>query len=132
VASKRKLAFLPDHNIPSEIIFYLSSLRKVQVMSFEEINLSRSATDPQVIEAATKEQLLILTADKRFTEDHIPLCQHQGIVKLEVSKPETRLRCLKRFMHMPERHLAWKGVTHLYESLVMLQQHSGERSRISY
>jgi predicted nuclease of predicted toxin-antitoxin system len=132
MASKRKLAFLPDHNLPSEIIRYLSSLRKVSVTTFEAIDLPRHADDSQVIEAATKEKLLILTGDKRFTEDHIPLCRHEGIVKFEVSKPATRLRCLKRFMHMQERHLVWKGVARLYEFNVTLQQHNGDQSTIPY
>jgi predicted nuclease of predicted toxin-antitoxin system len=132
MASKRKLAFLPDHNLPSEIIRYLRKLKKVSVVSFEAINLSRNADDPQVIEVATREKLLILTADKRFTEDHIPLCRHEGIVKFEITKPETRLRCLKRFMQLPERHLVWKGVAHLYESSVKLQQHNGDQSTHPY
>jgi predicted nucleic acid-binding protein len=132
MASKRKLAFLPDHNLSSEIIKYLSSLRKVSVTTFEAINLSRHADDSQVIEAATKEKLLILTGDKRFTEDYIPLCRHEGIVKFEVSKPATWLHCLKRFMLMQERHLVWKSVTHLYEFNVILQRHNGSRSTVTY
>jgi predicted nuclease of predicted toxin-antitoxin system len=85
MASKRKLAFLPDHNLPSEIIRYLSSLKKVSVTTFEAVTLSRHADDSQVIEAATKEKLLILTGDKRFTEDHIPLCKHEGIRGFQTS-----------------------------------------------
>jgi hypothetical protein len=75
---------------------------------------------------------LTLTGDKRFTEEHLPLCLHEGIVKFEVTKPATRLRCLKRFMRMKERHLAWKGVTRLYEDSVVMQQHNGTRSTIQY
>ena len=132
MASTRKLAFLPDHNLPSEITKYLSKLKKVKVSSFEAVGLQQRADDPQVIEAATNQGLLVLTGDKRFTEEHIPLCRHEGIIKFEVIKPATRLRCLKKFMRMRERHLAWKGVTHLYEHEVILQRHNGTQSTIQY
>ena len=132
MASKRKLAFLPDYCLPGEITKYLSKLNKVTVRSFEAIGLQQRANDDQVIETATKEGLLILTADKRFTEEHIPLCRHEGIIKFEVTKPATKLRCLKKFMRMKERHLAWKGVTHLYEHFVVLQQHTGIQSTSQY
>jgi predicted nuclease of predicted toxin-antitoxin system len=132
VASKKKLVFLPDHNIEAEIVSYLKSLRKVSVVSFAEVNLSQSADDPQVIEVATKEELLILTGDKRFTEKYIPMCRHQGIVKFDVGKPTTRLRCLKGFLGLRERHLVWKGVAHLHEASVMLQQHNGDQTTIQY
>jgi predicted nuclease of predicted toxin-antitoxin system len=132
MASRRKLAFLPDHNLPSEIAKYLSKLKKVTVSSFEAIGLQQRADDDQVIETATQRGLLILTGDKRFTEEHVPLCRHEGIIKFEVTKPATRLRCLKKFMQLQERHLAWKGVTHLYEHSVVLQQHNGTQSTIQY
>lgn len=132
MASRRKLAFLPDHNLPSEITKYLSTLKKVTVSSFAAIGLQQRADDNQVIEAATKHGLLTLTGDKRFTEEHIPLCHHGGIVKFEITKPATRLRCLKKFMGMKERHLAWKGVTRLCEDAVVLQQHNGTQSTLQY
>ena len=132
MASKRKLAFLPDHNLPSEIAKYLSTLKKVTVSSFEKIGLQPRADDDQIIEIATKQGLLILTGDKRFTEEHVPLCRHEGIIKFEVTKPATRLRCLKKFMRMSERHLAWKGVTHIYEQSVELKQHNGTESTLQY
>lgn len=132
MASRRKLAFLPDHNLPSEIAKYLSKLKKVSVSNFEAIGLHQRADDDQVIETATQRRLLILTGDKRFTEEHLPLCRHEGIIKFEVTKPATRLRCLKKFMRMKERHLTWKGVTHLYEHSVVLQQHNGTQSTIQY
>lgn len=132
MASRRKLAFLPDHNLSSEITKYLSKLKKVTVSSFDAIGLQGRADDTQVIEVATEEKLLILTGDKRFTEEHIPLCRHEGIVKFEVAKPATRLRCLRKFMRMKERHLAWKGVTRLYEHSVVLHQHNGIQTTILY
>lgn len=132
MASRRKLAFLPDYNLPAEITAYLSKLRKVTVRSFDAIGLQQDAGDDRVIEVATIHGLLTLTGDKRFTEEHLPLCRHEGIVKFEVTKPATRLRCLKRFMRMKERHLAWKGVTRLYEDSVVMQQHNGTRSTIQY
>jgi len=132
MASRRKLAFLPDHNLPSEITKYLSKLSKVTVSSFGAIDLQQRADDDQVIEAATRHGLLTLTGDKRFTEEHLPLCRHEGIIKFEVTKPATRLRCLKKFMRMKERHLAWKGVTRLYEDSVVMQQHNGTQSTIQY
>jgi predicted nuclease of predicted toxin-antitoxin system len=95
MTSRRKLAFLPDHNVPAEIVKYLTTLSSVTVTHFGEIGLQQRADDPQVIETATKKGLLLLTGDKRFTEQHVPLCTHAGIVKFEVSKPATRLRCLK-------------------------------------
>jgi len=132
MASTRKLTFLPDHNLPSEISKYLSKLKKVTVHGFEAVGLPQHADDPQVIEAATKQRLLVLTGDKRFTEEHIPLCRHEGIIKFEVTKPATRLRCLKKFMRMRERHLAWKGVTRLYEDSVVMQQHNGIKNTFPY
>jgi len=132
MASRRKLAFLPDHNLPSEIAKYLSKLKKVTVSSFEAIGLQQRADDDQVLETATQRGLLILTGDKRFTEEHVPLCRHEGIIKFEVTKPATRLRCLKKFMRLKERHLAWKGVTRLYEDSVVMQQHNGTQSTIQY
>jgi hypothetical protein len=132
MASRRKLAFLPDHNLPSEIAKYLSKLKKVTVSSFEAVGLRQRADDDQVIETATQRGLLILTGDKRFTEEHVPLCRHEGIIKFEVTRPAARLRCLKKFMRLKERHLAWKGVTHLYEHSVVLQQHNGTQSTIQY
>jgi hypothetical protein len=125
MASKRKLAFLPDHCISGEIVDYLGGLKRVRVVSFESLGLQSRAEDDRVIEEATKARLLVLTVDKRFTEDHIPLCRHEGIVKFEVSKPATMLRCLQKFLHMKERHYAWKGVTRLYESSVVIHQHNG-------
>lgn len=132
MASKRKLAFLPDHCLSGEIAEYLRKLKKITVKNFEEIGLQQRAKDDQIIEAASKQGLLIITVDKRFTEEHLPLCRHEGIIKFEVAKPATRLRCLKRFMRMSQRHLAWKGVTHLYEHSVVLQQHSGVQLTIEY
>ena len=132
MASRRKLAFLPDHCLPSEITNYLTKLRKVTVNRFEEIGLQQRAEDDQVIEVATSQGLLILTVDKRFTEEHFPLCRHEGIIKLEVTRPATSLRCLKKFMRMRERHLAWKGVTRLYEDSVVMQQHNGTKSTTRY
>lgn len=132
MASRRKLAFLPDHNLPSEITKYLGTLKKVTVSSFAAIGLQQRADDNQVIEAATTHGLLTLTGDKRFTEEHIPLCRHEGIIKFEVAKPDTRLRCLKKFMRMKERHLSWKGVTRLYEDSAVLKQHDGTQSTIQY
>lgn len=132
MASTRKLAFLPDHNLPSEISRYLSKLRKVTVSNFEAVGLQQRADDDQVIEVATRHGLLTLTSDKRFTEEHFPLCRHEGIIKFEVTKPATRLRCLKKFMRMRERHDAWKGVTHLYEDSVVMQLHNGTKNTIKY
>ena len=132
MASRRKLAFLPDHCLPSEITNYLSKLRKVTVSSFEATGLQQRADDDQVIEVATNQGLLILTVDKRFTEEHFPLCRHEGIIKFEVTKPATSLRCLKRFMRMRERHLAWKGVTRLYQDFVVMQLHNGTKNTIQY
>lgn len=132
MASRKKLAFLSDHNLPSEITKYLGTLKKVTVSSFEEIGLHQGADDGQVIEAATRHGLLTLTGDKRFTEEYIPLCRHEGIIKFEVTKPATRLRCLRKFMRMRERHLARKGVTRLYEDSVVLKQHNGTQSTIQY
>lgn len=87
MASRRKLAFLADHCLPGKIITYLTSLRRVNVTRFEAIGLQQRADDNHVIEAATKQRLLILTGDKRFSEEHLPLCKHEGIIKFEVSKP---------------------------------------------
>lgn len=132
MASRRKFAVLPDHCLPGEITRYLHGLRKVSVSNFDSIGLQQRADDDQVIEAATNHGLLILTGDRRFTEEHIPLCKHEGIVKFEVAKPATRLRCLKKFMKMKEKHLAWKGVTHLYESHLVQQLHNGTKNLIRY
>ncbi|MBI3001887.1 MAG: DUF5615 family PIN-like protein, partial [Deltaproteobacteria bacterium] len=107
-------------------------LKKVTVSSFEAIGLQQRADDDQVIETATQRGLLILTGDKRFTEEHIPLCRHEGIIKFEVTKPATRLRSLQKFMRLKQRHLAWKGVTRLYEHAMVLQQHNGIQSTIQY
>ncbi len=131
MASRRKLAFLVDHCLPLEVTKYLRTLRKVAVNDFDAIGLQQRVTDDQVIEAATEQKLLLLTADKRFTEEHIPLCRHEGIIKFE-TKLTTSVRCLKQFMRMKERHNVWKGVTHLYENRVVIQQHNGLRKSIPY
>ena len=123
---------MPDHCVSGDVVRYLCGLRKVTVMRFEQIGLRQNADDVEVITAATKERLLLVTGDKRFTERDIPLCSHEGIIKFEVTKPATRLSCIKKFMRMQERHNAWKGITHLYERHITQLGHDGIQRELRY
>ena len=126
MSSKRKLTFLVDACLSAEILEYLSSLRKIKVVSFRDAGLRQDAEDPIVIQKSTDAGAILITSDKRFTENYIPFCTHQGMIKFGV-KPTTRLRALKKFLKREERHQAWKGVTHLFEDQFEMKQHGGER-----
>src|SRR2546426_1086486 len=131
MASRRKLAFLVDNCVMGEVVTYLSRLKKVKVVSFEAVGLTQGSSDEHVIEKAAKARALVVTGDKRFTEAHIPFCNHEGIVKFNV-KPNARIRCLKKFLLMKERHQAWKGVTHLYDDKIEMFQHIGIHLSVPY
>src|SRR5229473_7963512 len=124
MASRRKFVFLVDYCVHAEVPEYLSRLRKTKVVSFAEAHLTQSSDDNLVIERATRAGALLITSDKRFTEIHIPLCSHEGIIKFGV-KPRAQLRILKKFLKRSEKHLAWKGVTYLLENEFEMRQHIG-------
>jgi hypothetical protein len=103
----------------------------MKVVSFTEAPLTQSSDDDLVIERATRAGALLITSDKRFTETHVPLCRHEGIIKFGV-KPRAQLRILKKFLKRSERHLAWKGVTYLLENQCEMRQHIGITSTVPY
>lgn len=131
MASKKKLSFLVDHCVDAEIFRYLSEKKRIKVFSFEDIGLSQRAIDAHVLAKATQVEALLITSDKRFTENSVPFCTHMGIIKLHM-RVTARLRYFKKFMCMNERHLAWKGVTHLFEEEIMINQHNGELLSAQY
>jgi|SRR5882672_1771978 len=131
MASKRKLGFLIDHCVDAEISRYLSRLRGVKVLSFDDVGLTQRSIDPHVIEKATQAGAMLITNDKRFTEKSIPCCTHIGIIKFN-TRLTIRLRSFQKFMRLKEKHLAWKGVTHLYEEQAVIHQHNGETLAVSY
>lgn len=131
MASKRKFVFLVDYCVHAEVSYYLSRLKKVKVVSFAEARLTQHSDDDLVIERATEVGALLITSDKRFTEAHVPLCSHEGIIKFGVN-PRAQLRILKKFLKRNEKHQAWKGVTYLSENQFEMRQHIGIISSLSY
>ncbi len=131
MASKRKFVFLVDYCVHAEVSSYLSRLRKVKVVSFEEARLTQHSDDKLVIERATQAGALLITSDKRFTETHVPLCSHEGIIKFGVN-PRAQLRIFKKFLKRNEKYHAWKGVTYLLEDQFEMREHIGITSSISY
>jgi hypothetical protein len=131
MASRRKFVFLVDYCVHAEVSHYLSRLRKVKVVSFMEARLTQNSDDTLVIERATQAGALLITSDKRFTETHVPLCSHEGIIKFGV-RPTAQLRILKKFLKRSEKHYAWKGVTYLLENQFEMRQHIGTTSSIPY
>lgn len=93
--------------------------------------MTERSSDEHVLDKATQAGVMVVTGDKRFTETHIPLCRHEGIVKFNV-KPAARLRAMKKFLRTKERHLAWKGVAYLFEDQVVIHQHNGEQLSVPY
>ena len=128
MGSKRKLCFLVDYCIVGEVFDYLRDLQRVRVISFKNAGLTQRSSDEQVLEKATAEGALVLTADKRFTEKHRTICTHEGIIKFDVRNPRAKLRLLKDFLRTYERHLAWKSVVHLHENQIVMHGHDGQLS----
>ena|SRR6266446_2771785 len=131
MASRKKLVFLVDYCVHAEVPDYLSNLRKVKVVSFAEASLTQNSDDTLVIERATKAGAMLITSDKRFTETHVPFCNHEGIIKFGV-RPTAQLRILKKFLQRSEKHQAWKGVTYLLEDQFEMRQHGGTTSSMPY
>ena len=115
-----------DYCIVGEVFAYLCSLRKVRVISFKDAGLSQRASDEHVVDKATNEGALVLTGDKRFTEEHKIICTHEGIVKFDVRNPAAKLRLLKDFLRTREKHLAWKSIVHLHEDRIVMLGHAGQ------
>lgn len=131
MASKRKLKFLVDKCVEESVSSYIKEQRHISLLSFDEAGLNGRSQDPTVIEKATQNGAMLVTSDKRFTESHIPLCSHEGIIKFN-TKFIIRLECFRKFLHMRERHDAWKSITHLYEDRIVMRQHTGSRLVIPY
>ena len=129
--SRRKLKFLVDACVDESISSYLKERKRITLISFAEAGLNGGSHDPTVIEKATRAGAILVTSDKRFTESHIPLCSHEGIIKFSVTFIK-RLECLQKFLRMSERHDAWKSITHLFEDRIEMSQHVGHRLSIPY
>ncbi len=131
MASRRKLRFLVDACVSADISNYLAERKKVALVSFEEAGLTNRSEDARIIENATRAGAIVMTSDKRFTESHIPLCTHAGILKFSVHFID-RLNCLKKFLRLPERHKVWKSVTHIFKDRIEISQHVGRRLTVLY
>ncbi len=131
MASRRKLKFLVDKCVDEGVSSYIRDQRHIALISFDEAGLNGGSHDSTVIEKATQKGAMVVTSDKRFTESYIPLCSHEGIIKFNIAFIK-RLECFKKFMHMSERHNAWKSVTHLFEDRIEMKQHTGSRLVIPY
>ena len=125
MASRRRLRFLVDYCVLGEVFTYLSGRKKISVVSFKDAGLTQRASDEHVLDRAMAERAIVLTGDKRFTEEHKIVCTHEGIVKFEVRNPNAKLRLLKAFMRTRERHSAWKSIVRLRESQMQIYGHGG-------
>ena len=131
MVSRRKLRFLVDQCVDVSVSSYIREQKHISLISFDEAGLNGVSHDSTVIEKATQIDALLVTSDKRFTESHVPLCSHAGIIKFNITFMK-RLECFKKFLRMSERHNAWKSVTHLYEDKIEMQRHNGPRDIIPY
>ena len=133
MASRRKLAFAVDACAGDEVYRYLVTRRKIKVCDISALGLSGTGRshDDRVIDVATSNGMILITADKGFTENHRPLCKHEGIIKFS-GPPGTRVSRLKRFLKMSIRHDAWKSVTHLRQDEIYMKRHNGEALTLNY
>ncbi len=130
--SARKLKILADENIPGFICKWLKDMKRIDLETAHEANLT-GQEDSSVVAHATAHKRIVLAGDKAFSEQNYIICTHPGIIN--VSKFNTRpYSCKEKISRLltKARKQIDHNVIYLQEAQICVVKPGNKKEMIPY
>ncbi len=130
--SARKLKILADENIPGFICDWLKSMRRIDLETAREAQLT-GQDDSKVAAHAKAQGRIILAGDKAFSEQNYTICTHPGIVNVSKfnTKPHSCKEKISRLLSKARKQID-HNVIHLHESHICVVKRDNAKLNIPY
>ncbi|SRR3989442_1671754 len=130
--SARKLKILADENIPGPICKWLKSLRRIDLQTAHEAQLT-GQEDSEVVNYAIKHERIVLAGDKAFSEQNYTVCTHHGIINVARfnTRPHTCKEKLSRLLSKARKQVG-HNVIHLREGDIYVVKRENKKEIVSY
>ncbi len=127
-----KLKVLTDENVPRLVCDWLSSLRRIDLLTARDAGLL-NREDESLIQHAAASGRVFLAADKVFAEHNFPVCTHRGIINVAKlnNKPWTCKERLSQVLRKSRRFMN-HNVVHLGQDQYWVVQAGGKKTFFTY
>ncbi len=130
--SARKLKLFSDENIPSSVCRWLSTLKRVDLVTVQNARLL-GREDEAIVKYATEQKRVVLAADKGLSEHNFAVCTHSGILNVYRfnTRPATLKEKLSKVLSKGRRFLD-HNVVHLREEEYWVVERGNRKRSIKY
>jgi predicted nuclease of predicted toxin-antitoxin system len=126
-----KLKLLLDESVPNPLADQLMSLPSGSVhwQYVRTEPLLKGASDPTLIEYATRHGMIVVTVETAMNERAFKICTHSGIIVISTREHHEIIQCevFRKFLLSGYRKYARHAVTYITSKIIVVRGSDGER-----